>query len=222
MVSTRAAHPHWQHDHMLAGLLCERHYFSLKRATDIVLCVASLPLVVPLLIVIAIAVTLDSPGGPLYIQRRTGRGGRPFGMYKFRTMQRDAEDLKHVYAHLNELTWPDFKIKDDPRITRIGRFLRKTSLDELPQIINVIKGDMSLVGPRPTSFGPHTYGLWHTQRLDAQPGITGLWQVEGRAAMQFDARTRLEIQYVQRPCLLWDFSLLVRTFTSVLEGKGAC
>jgi lipopolysaccharide/colanic/teichoic acid biosynthesis glycosyltransferase len=206
---------------MLAGLLCDRHYYSIKRAFDLLLGVALLPLVLPLLVVIAAAVCLDSPGRPFYVQRRTGQGGRPFGMYKLRTMRSDAEQLKAVYAHLNELTWPDFKIKHDPRITRIGRFLRKTSLDELPQIFNVIKGDMSLVGPRPTSFGPHTYGLWQTQRLDAKPGITGLWQVEGRAAMQFDARTRLEIQYVQRPCLLEDLVLLVRTFTSVLEGKGA-
>jgi lipopolysaccharide/colanic/teichoic acid biosynthesis glycosyltransferase len=217
----RAAHPHWSHAHPLAGFLCDRHYDSIKRAADVLLCVGLLPLALPLLAVIAVVICLDSPGGPFYVQRRTGQGGRSFGMYKFRTMRRDAEELKRVYAHLNELTWPDFKIKNDPRITRVGRVLRKTSLDELPQIVNVLKGDMSLVGPRPTSFGPQTYGLWHTQRLDAKPGITGLWQVEGRGAMQFDARTRLEIQYVQRPCLLQDFALLVRTFTSVLGGKGA-
>ena len=218
----QVAHPHWQHNHLLAGLLCGRHYCAIKRAFDLLISVAALPVALPLLVVIAAVVCLDSVGGPFYVQRRTGQGGRPFGMYKFRTMRRDAEQLKVAYAHLNELTWPDFKIKKDPRITRVGRVLRKTSLDELPQLFNVIKGDMSLVGPRPTSFGPHTYDLWHTQRLDAKPGITGLWQVEGRAAMQFDARTRLEIQYVQRPCLLLDLGLLLRTFTSVVEGKGAC
>lgn len=217
----RVAHPHWQHRHAFAELLCDRHYFRGKRLFDVVICMAVLPLALPLLVVIAIAVCIDSPGSPIYVQRRTGQGGRPFGMFKFRTMRHDAEKLKQVYAHLNELTWPDFKIKADPRITRVGRILRKTSLDELPQLVNVLAGDMSLVGPRPTSFGPQTYELWQTQRLDAKPGITGLWQVEGRAAMQFDARTRLEIQYVQRPCILQDMALLIRTFTSVLRGRGA-
>jgi lipopolysaccharide/colanic/teichoic acid biosynthesis glycosyltransferase len=107
-------------------------------------------------------------------------------MYKFRSMVTNAEEQKIELAHLNELQWPDFKITNDPRITKIGAFLRKTSLDELPQIINVLAGEMSLVGPRPTSFSAETYALWHTERLDVLPGVTGLWQLLGRGKSEFD------------------------------------
>jgi lipopolysaccharide/colanic/teichoic acid biosynthesis glycosyltransferase len=122
--------------------------------------------------------------------------------------------------HLNELQWPDFKITNDPRVTCIGRFLRKTSLDELPQLINVLKGDMSLVGPRPTSFGTETYRLWQTERLDVQPGLTGLWQIVGRGEIEFDDRLRLDIAYIERRCLTLDIQILFRTVTSVLLRKG--
>jgi len=142
-------------------------------------------------------------------------------MYKFRTMVPNAEELKSQYAHLNELQWPDFKITNDPRITRIGRFLRKTSLDELPQLFNVLKGDMSLVGPRPTSFGPETYKLWQTSRLDVKPGLTGLWQIIGRAQLEFDDRLRLDIAYIERASLWFDINILVRTVAAVFEQRGA-
>src|ERR671932_2922705 len=122
-------------------------------------------------------------------------------MYKFRTMVPNAEELKLTYAHLNELTWPDFKITNDPRVTRIGRVLRRTGLDELPQLINVLRGDMSLVGPRPTSFAATTYELWETSRLDFRPGITGPWQVAGRNSMDFVERCRLEIGFFNAPSL---------------------
>jgi lipopolysaccharide/colanic/teichoic acid biosynthesis glycosyltransferase len=148
-------------------------------------------------------------------------GGRRFSLYKFRSMVPNAEKLKAKYAHLNELQWPDFKISNDPRITPLGRFLRKTSLDELPQLFNILLGDMSLVGPRPTSFGPETYKLWHTERLDVLPGLTGLWQVIGRASLEFDDRLRLDIVYIERRSLALDFSILIRTFTAVLEQRGA-
>jgi lipopolysaccharide/colanic/teichoic acid biosynthesis glycosyltransferase len=129
--------------------------------------------------------------------------------------------LKPKYAHLNELQWPDFKITNDPRITRLGKFLRKTSLDELPQLFNVLKGEMSLVGPRPTSFGPETYKLWHTSRLDVMPGLTGLWQIMGRAQLEFDDRLRLDIAYIERASLWLDIAILLRTVTAVFQSRGA-
>jgi lipopolysaccharide/colanic/teichoic acid biosynthesis glycosyltransferase len=133
----------------------------------------------------------------------------------------NAEDLKRQLTHLNELQWPDFKITNDPRITRIGRFLRKTSLDELPQLFNVLKGEMSLVGPRPTSFSATTYSLWHTERLDVKPGLTGLWQITGRGTIEFDERLRFDIAYIERRCLWLDIQILFRTVTAVLEQRGA-
>ena len=152
-------------------------YEFYKRLMDLSLSLLALPFVLPVMAVCAIALWIENPGPIVFAQQRTGRGGRRFRMYKLRSMYRNAEELKEKYRHLNELTWPDFKISNDPRVTRVGRFLRKTSLDELPQLFNVIKGDMSLVGPRPTSFDAGTYTLWHTERLEVPPGITGLWQV---------------------------------------------
>ena len=114
-----------------------------------------------------------------------------------------------------------FKITNDPRITRVGRFLRKTSLDEIPQFFNILKGEMSLVGPRPTSFGPETYKLWHTSRLDVMPGLTGLWQIMGRAQLEFDDRLRLDIAYIERASLWLDFNILLRTVAAVFESRGA-
>jgi lipopolysaccharide/colanic/teichoic acid biosynthesis glycosyltransferase len=133
----------------------------------------------------------------------------------------NADEIKAQYAHLNELQWPDFKITNDPRITPLGRILRKTSLDELPQLFNILRGEMSLVGPRPTSFGAETYELWHTQRLDVMPGMTGLWQVEGRAKLEFDDRLRLDIAYIERATFWFDIYILFRTFKAVFRQKGA-
>ena len=129
--------------------------------------------------------------------------------------------MKAQLSHLNELQWPDFKITNDPRITRIGRILRKTSLDELPQLLNVLKGEMSLVGPRPTSFSAETYQLWQTERLDVVPGLTGLWQIVGRGSTEFDERLRLDIAYIERRCLMLDIEILIRTITAVFEQRGA-
>jgi lipopolysaccharide/colanic/teichoic acid biosynthesis glycosyltransferase len=136
-------------------------------------------------------------------------------------MVQDAEELKASLAHLNILPPPDFKIIDDPRITRVGRFLRKTSLDELPQIFNVIRGEMSLVGPRPTSFSASTYELWQTERLEVRPGITGLWQVKGRNNMTFEQRLRLDIDYVRHMSPVLDLKILVQTVGSVVGAAGA-
>jgi lipopolysaccharide/colanic/teichoic acid biosynthesis glycosyltransferase len=129
--------------------------------------------------------------------------------------------LKLVYYHLNELTWPDFKIMNDPRVTRIGRFLRRTALDELPHLLSVLKGDMSLVGPRAASFSPEMYRLWHTERLDVMPGVTGLWQISGRSNLDFDDRLKLDIIYIERQSLWLDFIILIRTIGQVFMGSGA-
>lgn len=196
-------------------------YRILKRVMDVFLCLAIMPLALPLMLLIALCVYVDSPGPVMFRQLRTGKGGRRFRMYKFRTMVPNAEELKRTYAHLNELTWPDFKITNDPRVTRIGRLLRRTSLDELPQLINVIIGDMSVVGPRPTSFSSETYRLWHTERLEVLPGITGLWQVNGRSNLDFDDRLKLDIAYIERQSLWMDVQIIVRTAGQVFIGEGA-
>jgi lipopolysaccharide/colanic/teichoic acid biosynthesis glycosyltransferase len=196
-------------------------YLVAKRIVDVVVCLALLAVAVPALALCALAITVDSRGPVMFAQERTGRDGRRFRMLKLRTMVIDAEELKATLAHLNVLPPPDFKIPDDPRITRVGRFLRTTSLDELPQLFNVLRGEMSLVGPRPTSFAPDTYELWHTHRLDVPPGITGLWQLEGRNVTTFDERLRLDVQYIRRRSLLFDLKLLARTVLVVLRRSGA-
>lgn len=196
-------------------------YLICKRIFDVSVCLLMLVVALPIMVLCALAIRIDSPGRVLFSQTRTGRDGRRFRMFKFRTMLANAEELKASLAHLNVLPPPDFKIPQDPRITRVGRFLRATSLDELPQLFNVLRGEMSLVGPRPTSFPASTYDLWHTQRLDVPPGITGLWQVEGRNATTFDDRLRLDAQYIRRMSLRSDVVLLARTVGSVMRRSGA-
>jgi lipopolysaccharide/colanic/teichoic acid biosynthesis glycosyltransferase len=198
-----------------------RRYLAGKRALDLVVCTLLLVIAIPVIAVCALAIRLDTPGPVMIAQLRTGRDGRRFRMLKLRTMLANAEELKPQYAHLSVVPPPDFKIPNDPRITRVGRFLRATSLDELPQLFNVLRGDMSLVGPRPTSFEPSRYELWHTQRLDVRPGITGLWQVEGRNVTTFDERLRLDVQYIRRRSLAFDVMLLARTVVVVLRRSGA-
>ncbi len=203
-------------------ILKGRAYRFAKRLMDLGIVLLAAPLWVPVLLICALLVRLEGNHGPvLFTQLRTGKGGKRFLMYKFRTMVPDAEERKLELLHLNELRWPDFKITDDPRITRMGRFLRRTSLDELPQMINVIRGEMSLVGPRPTSFSAETYALWQTERLDVMPGITGLWQLIGRGETEFDDRLRMDIAYIERQCLWLDFQILVRTLLAVLQQRGA-
>jgi lipopolysaccharide/colanic/teichoic acid biosynthesis glycosyltransferase len=203
------------------AILSDWGYLKAKRALDIVLCLAALPVALILVAFCCIAIRLDNPGPAIFFQNRTGKNGRRFRMYKLRTMVRNAEELKAQYMHLNELTYPDFKISNDPRITAVGRILRKTSLDELPQIFNVLQGDMTLVGPRPTSFSATTYSLWHTARLEMKPGITGLWQVSGRNELDFDDRLRLDIAYLRNRTLWLDLRILLRTVGSVFSGRGA-
>jgi len=200
----------------------ERRFAALaKRSFDLAFSAATAPLWLPALGLIAAAIKLSAPREPVFFpQERTGRGGRRFRMYKFRTMIPNAEQVKADYAHLSRLRWPDFKIENDPRITRLGRLLRKTSLDELPQVFNVLRGEMSWVGPRPTSFAAETYEIWQTARLDVIPGVTGLWQVEGRARAEFDERLRLDIAYIDRRSLRFDVEILLRTAREIVQPRG--
>jgi lipopolysaccharide/colanic/teichoic acid biosynthesis glycosyltransferase len=202
-------------------LLFRPTYRLAKRMLDIALCLMAMPFLLPVIGLCALLIWIEDPGPIFFTQLRTGKGGARFKIFKMRTMVKNAEQLKQKYAHLNELTWPDFKITDDPRVTRIGKILRKTSLDELPQIFNVLKGDMSLVGPRPTSFDVSTYSLWHTERLEVLPGLTGLWQVSGRSNLDFDDRLRLDIEYIERQSLWLDLQILVRTVTAIFTQRGA-
>lgn len=192
-----------------------------KRGFDLVVTVGLLPVLLPLMALIALAIRFDSPGAVIYRQERTGRHGRRFPMLKFRTMVHNADELRESLAHLNVLPPPDFKIPNDPRITRVGRFLRATSLDELPQFFNVLRGEMSLVGPRPTSFRVEQYQAWHGKRLEARPGLTGLWQIHGRNVTSFDERLRLDIAYIEQQSLWMDLRLLFATIPVVLRRTGA-
>jgi lipopolysaccharide/colanic/teichoic acid biosynthesis glycosyltransferase len=211
----------WYERRSTSLALSEASYWRAKRTLDLLICIAILPLVAVVILICALATKIDSPGRVFFAQYRTGKAGRRFRMWKLRTMVQNADALKAQYAHLNELSYPDFKITNDPRITRVGRILRKTSLDELPQIFNVLTGDMSLVGPRPTSFSADTYRLWHTARLEVPPGITGLWQVSGRNELDFDDRLRLDVAYIRNRCLMLDLVILFRTLGSVASGRGA-
>jgi lipopolysaccharide/colanic/teichoic acid biosynthesis glycosyltransferase len=197
-----------------------RGYVIAKRVFDLAVCLLVLPVVLVIVLVCALAIRLDSPGPVIVAQERTGRDGRRFRMYKFRTMVRNAEELKAQLAHLSIVPPPDFKIPNDPRITRVGKFLRQTSFDELPQLVNVLCGEMSLVGPRPTSFAPSAYRLWHAHRLEVTPGITGLWQVKGRNATTFDERLRIDIEYIERRSFGLDLKILLQTVPAILRRSG--
>jgi exopolysaccharide biosynthesis polyprenyl glycosylphosphotransferase len=194
-----------------------------KRAFDLLIGVPIALLLLPVLLACAIAIKLDSPGRVLFLQARRGRAGRIFRIVKFRTMIDGAERQREALATANELTGPLFKIRADPRITRVGSFLRRHSLDELPQIWNVLRGEMSLVGPRP--FVLHEADQMHggigRKRLDVTPGITGLWQVLGRNDIPYDEMLKLDYLYVTGWSAWWDFQILCKTVPAVLGGKGA-
>ena len=196
-------------------------YAIAKAALDVLLAAFVLLVLAPVLALIALAIWVQDPGAPvLFRQLRCGRGGRQFELLKFRTMVRDAEALKEALRERSVVAWPDFRLPNDPRVTRLGRFLRRSSLDELPQLVNVLRGEMSLVGPRPTSFDAGTYELWQTGRLDFRPGITGPWQVLGRGSMDFTERCRLEISFFRWRSLARELWLLVRTIPCVLRRTG--
>jgi exopolysaccharide biosynthesis polyprenyl glycosylphosphotransferase len=196
--------------------------FMIKRALDLAVSFLALVVLSPLLLLIAIAVRLDSPGPIFYRARRIGRKGRTFNCYKFRTMVQNADHLKSQLEHMNERDGILFKMSNDPRITRVGRYLRKYSLDEIPQFFNVLKGDMSLVGPRPPIASEvERYDLSHLRRLDVLPGITGLWQVEARQDPSFDSYISLDTAYVENWNLWLDLKILIRTISVVISGTGS-
>lgn len=193
----------------------------LKRVIDIVGSGLGLIVLSPILVLIGIAIPLDSSGPAVYCSRRVGKKGRRFACYKFRTMVAHADSIKDQLRHLNERQGPTFKITNDPRITRVGGFLRKYSLDELPQLWNVLKGDMSLVGPRPHPLDDYEkYTLDYLRRLDVKPGITGLWQVIARQHRSFDTNMQLDIDYIENWTLGLDIKILFKTMAVVLNGSG--
>jgi exopolysaccharide biosynthesis polyprenyl glycosylphosphotransferase len=193
----------------------------LKRAIDVTGAVVALVLMTPVLALLAILIRCDSPGPVLYAALRAGRKGRPFRCYKFRTMIREADDLKKGLRAQNQREGPFFKMADDPRITRVGRLLRRYSLDELPQLWNVFKGEMSLVGPRPHPLDDFSaYAIEHLPRLDVIPGMTGLWQVTARGNPSFQAGLNLDIEYIHRWSLGMDLKILLKTAAVVLRGSG--
>jgi lipopolysaccharide/colanic/teichoic acid biosynthesis glycosyltransferase len=193
-----------------------------KRAIDILGASVGLVIVSPLMLVAALAIKLTSAGPVLYTQMRSGRGGKPFRIYKFRSMVIDADRQKERLLALNEQDGPAFKLKNDPRVTPIGRFLRTTSIDELPQLWNVLRGEMTLVGPR-AMYCPEVErcAQWQKRRLDVTQGITCFWQVRGRSSVGFDEWMRMDLEYIRRRSVLCDLALLARTVPAVLSRRGA-
>jgi len=199
---------------------------AIKRMIDIVVSLTAIILLSPVMILTAVMVKLTSPGPIFFIQKRLGRNKRMFHIYKFRTMGVDAEQRLKDLEHQNEADGAVFKIKNDPRITSIGRFLRKTSIDELPQLFNVLKGDMSLVGPRPLQVRDYELfdtfcGDWQRRRFSVRPGITCLWQIKGRSSTTFEKWMELDLQYIRTWSLWLDLQILAKTVPAVLRGSGA-
>jgi len=193
-----------------------------KRAFDLVFSSLVVMVLSPVIIAIAIAIRFDSPGPIFYLSERIGKKGRVFRCTKFRTMVRDAEERRADIMHMNERDGVLFKISNDPRITKLGAFLRKYSLDELPQFFNVLKGDMSVVGPRPPIASEvKEYKLSHLRRLDVTPGITGLWQVQGRQDPSFASYVSLDVTYIENWSIWLDFKIIMRTIGVVFSGTGS-
>jgi exopolysaccharide biosynthesis polyprenyl glycosylphosphotransferase len=207
-------------DSAVADALCGSTLI-LKRILDLSFSAAALLLVWPVLFVIAVAIKLDSQGPVLYISSRVGKNGRIFRCFKFRTMVRDAEARLATVMHLNERDGVLFKLSNDPRVTRVGRVLRKYSLDELPQFFNVLRGEMSVVGPRPAVASEvREYRRGHLDRLAVKPGITGLWQVQGRHDPSFESYVSLDLTYIENWSLWLDLKIMVRTCGIVVSGTG--
>jgi len=193
-----------------------------KRIVDVLGASIALVLHAPLLLLAVIAIKLESPGPVLYRSKRIGRGGRPFTFLKLRSMVDGADRGRHHIAHLNECDGPVFKISNDPRVTRVGRILRVTSIDEIPQFINVLRGEMSLVGPRPPLPNEVAqYEPWQLHRLDVLPGLTCLWQISGRSRIGFNEWMRLDLEYIKYRSLGLDVKILLRTIPAVLSRDGA-
>jgi len=193
-----------------------------KRVFDLILGSIGLLLALPVIAVAAIGIKLDSSGPVFHRAIRVGRGGRKFTFLKLRSMQADAEELRGLLLHLNQAQGPAFKLHNDPRVTRVGKILRKTSLDELPQLWHVVTGAMSLVGPRPPfPEEVEKYEPWMLKRLSVRPGLTCLWQIRGRSDLSFDDWMRLDIEYVDRLSFRLDLEILILTVPAVLSARGA-
>ncbi|MEH7383358.1 sugar transferase [Bacillus sp. JJ1533] len=201
----------------------KKTYIVLKRSMDIVGAIIGLTILSLLFIVVSIAIKIEDPKGPVFFsQIRVGKGGTKFKMYKFRSMVSDAEERLAELLKSNETTGAMFKMKNDPRITKVGRFIRKTSIDEFPQLFNVLKGDMSLVGPRPPLVREvKEYTDYHKQRLTVTPGCTGLWQVSGRSNIGFENMVRLDLEYIQKRSVMFDIRIILRTFLVLFGSKDA-
>ena len=194
-----------------------------KRAFDVAFAALGMLIVSPLLLCIAIAIRTTSKGPVLFVQERVGYNGRPFKMFKFRSMIQDAEELKVALLAQNEMSGPVFKIKNDPRVTPVGRFLRRTSLDELPQLLNVLQGNMSIVGPRPPLPGEvNMYDPKHRKRLSVRPGITCTWQISGRNDVDFEQWMTMDAEYVDNWSFWLDMIILIKTIPAVLMRRGSC
>lgn len=203
-------------------LVAEEWQLLLKRLFDIIFSLAGIIVALPIFIILAIAIKCLSPGVAIFKQVRTGLNGREFVMYKFRTMVNGAETEKHNLSSLNEMKGPVFKIRNDPRVTKFGRFLRRTSLDELPQLFNILKGDMSLVGPRPPLPSEvNKYEVWQRRRLSMKPGLTCLWQANGRNNVDFDKWMQMDLEYIDNWSLGLDFKILLKTIPAVIFSIGA-
>ncbi|HXS09167.1 MAG TPA: sugar transferase [Candidatus Krumholzibacteria bacterium] len=197
-------------------------YIAGKRLFDLSVGLLAFVFVIPIVPLIALMIKLDSPGPVFYRQDRIGRGGRPFRFYKFRSMYREADRRRTELESRNEQEGPVFKIKADPRITPVGQFLRRSSVDEIPQILNVLRGDMSIVGPRPPlPVEVARYQPWHRRRLDVKPGITCLWQIAGRSQIGFDEWMRLDMEYLRTRSLRTDMAIFLKTLPAVMARRGA-
>ena len=202
--------------------LIRGHRRVVKRILDVVVSALGLLLLWPLFIIIWLAIKLDSPGPGIFVAQRVGENGKLFNMLKFRTMYVNQENVGNPTTSKEDLCEVVHKVKDDPRVTRVGKFLRRTSLDEIPQLINVLKGEMSLVGPRPEQpFLTQCYDHWQWQRLSVPPGVTGWWQISGRSDLPMHLNTQYDMYYVRNFSLLLDLKILFKTVATVLKGKGA-
>ena len=197
-------------------------YEFLKRAIDMICSLIGLMVLMPILLVVAIIIKIESKGPIIFAQYRVGKYGKVFKMYKFRSMVSNAEELKEKLANENERTGPMFKMKNDPRITHIGKFIRKTSIDELPQLVNILKGEMSIVGPRPSLLNEvKQFEDWMLKRLNVKPGLTCYWQVAGRNDIEFEEWMKLDIKYVNERNILIDSILILKTFFVLFGDKHA-
>jgi lipopolysaccharide/colanic/teichoic acid biosynthesis glycosyltransferase len=209
--------------------------YHLKQSVDVIGAIVAISLFTPLMLVTAVAIKITSPGPVIFKQIRLGKGGRPFVFYKFRSMHCNADDrihrefvttlIKGDHQRINQQNSANsyYKLKSDPRVTRVGKIIRKTSIDELPQLFCVLKGDMSLVGPRPPLlYEAKEYQPWHLRRiLEIKPGITGLWQVKGRSKVCFDDMVRMDLRYVRSCSLMLDLQILIKTLVVVVRREGA-